>query len=236
MTTTLSDVAPNLWRGHPDSFPRDVEAAVLTALPVCVVRVGQLSLEVVQEELERRRIRVACGIPDRPLRGCLVARSDVGFIFVDSTDSIEEQRFTVAHEAAHYLVDYSIPRTQALKHFGEPIREVLDGKRLPSAEERIDGFLARVPLGAHVHIMSRNPDGYDGACEVRADALAYEILAPSRSVRQTLIDRHPNGDRREAAAQILITEYGFPEAPARDYAAMLYQRTPLVPLKTLLGL
>ncbi|HZQ09243.1 MAG TPA: ImmA/IrrE family metallo-endopeptidase [Anaerolineae bacterium] len=34
-------------------------------------------------------------------------------IFLDGSDPANEQRITVAHEIAHFLVDYQMPRARA---------------------------------------------------------------------------------------------------------------------------
>lgn len=217
-------------------FPRDIETAVLISLPACIVKVGRLSVSIVHDELIRRNIAIRCPVGNRNLRGCLVAQADRGLIFVDGEDPPEEQRLTVAHEAAHFVVDYLEPRAQALARFGESIRAVLDAAREPTQEEKVDAFLGRVPLRAHVHLMSRLGDGDHLHCESRADELAYEMLAPKRLVNALVSTAAPNGNRRNVCADILVTRFGLPPAAAKDYASRLYPHEPLVPLKNLLGL
>ncbi|MFN8557423.1 MAG: ImmA/IrrE family metallo-endopeptidase [Dehalococcoidia bacterium] len=39
-------------------------------------------------------------------------------IIVDSSDAPDEVRFTVAHEAAHFLLDYEQPRARAVAALG----------------------------------------------------------------------------------------------------------------------
>jgi hypothetical protein len=217
-------------------FPRDIETAVLMSLPVCIVKVGRLSINVVHDELRRRNISIECPVSNRDLRGCLVAQADHGLIFVDGEDPSDERRFTVAHEAAHFLVDYLEPRARALVHFGESIRAVLDNQREPTSEEKVSAFLARVPLHAHVHIMSRDGDGGHFHCECRADDLAYEMLAPFNELQRAIpLDRTKPGMRASTMA-VLRDTFGLPEAAAADYARRLYPREPLIPLRALLGL
>ncbi len=217
------------------SFPRDVEMAVLMALPVSILRIGRLSIDTVHAELRRRSIRLRCDVDQRPLRGCLVAHGDHGIIFVESDDAISEQRFTVAHEAAHFLVDYLEPRHQALDALGEGVRGVLDGRRLPTDNERIHALLDEIPLRAHFHSMLRDPSSYTGTDEVTADTLAFEMLAPRPAVEEMVSSREPS-DRREAAWRILTTVFGIPIGPAREYARMIYPVHYERPLRAQFGL
>jgi len=218
-----------------DQFPRDIETAVLVSLPACIVKVGRLSVDVVHEELRRRNIAIQCPVGNRALRGCLVAQADRGLIFVDGEDPPYELRFTVAHEAAHFIVDYLEPRAEAIAHFGDSIRAVLDHWREPTPEENVDAFLGRVPLRAHVHLMARDGWGDHLHCESRADDLAYEMLAPERHVRKAVAATPDIRDAREAATEILGSKFGLPGGACTDYAKRLYPRRPLTPLKKLLG-
>lgn len=217
-------------------YPRDVESAVLTTLPLSIVLVGKLSIEAVHVQLARRNIPVRCDLDNRPLRGCLVADGDVAFIFVDSGDPTDERRFTIAHEAAHFIVDYLEPRAKVLELFGERIRPVLDGRRTPTNEEKVDAHLARVPLQAHVHVMAREQAGQHAGCESRADALAYGIMAPAYDVRRKVAAAPGPGDVRAAAADVLVHAFGLPRPAAAEYATALYPAPTVTPLRTLLGL
>ncbi len=215
-----------------DDFPRDISLAVLASLPLSIVSVGRLSIELVNAQLARRNIGIECGVENRQLRGCLVAEGDVGFIFIDGLDHEAERRFSVAHETAHYLVDYLSPRRRAVAHFGDMIQPVLDGLRPPDQEEKVDAFLARVPLRAHVHVMERDGQGQPH-CESLADDLAYEMLAPRRLVRLQV-----QGQGREAvkaASGLLVAKFGLPPGAAMDYASMLFGRVAPIPIRTLLG-
>jgi Zn-dependent peptidase ImmA (M78 family) len=162
---------------------------------------------------------------DRRLRACLVAHSGHGIIFLDSTDSDEEQRFSLAHELAHYLLDYWKPRKNAVQRLGSTVLEVFDGVRPPWPEERIDAILTGIQLGFHVHLMERNSEGRIAVAaistaESRADRLAYELLAPSDTVFDSL-ERHGTNKPRDAVCALLQTDFGLPEIQARQYASLL---------------
>src|SRR5207253_2652044 len=120
---------------------RNLERAVALALPVTVVKLPRLHITSVGEWLiaRGRKINMNFGTFDRPLRGCVIAWRGHAIIFVDGGDPEDEQRFTIAHEIAHLLLDYFIPRRRATASLGAQIGDVLDGLRPATAEERFVG-------------------------------------------------------------------------------------------------
>jgi hypothetical protein len=178
-----------------------------------------------------RRQSITCGasVRDRPLRACLVARYGQGVVFVDGTDPADEQRFSLAHEVAHFLRDYWQPRALAVERLGPEIFAVLDGERPPRPAERAHALLASVPLGYHVHYMERTEDGHASAeidrAEHDADRLAFELLAPADAVLEAA-GVAPADEQRGAVTRLLHDTYGLPSAPAAQYAALLAPAPP----------
>ena len=223
----VSETAELFWAaaGAPESFPRELCRPIAYALPVGTVALPRLRLSGVDDWLRRQRIICGLAAPDRALRACLIARRGQGLIFLDGTDPADERRFSLAHELAHFLRDYWLPRRQAGDRLGPAILEVLDGARPPQPEERIDAVLARVEIAYHVHLLDRAPDGAVVSVAVAdaersADLLAYELLAPAASVLRDL----PGGEARERRAAVaarLAGAFGLPPAQAARYAALL---------------
>jgi hypothetical protein len=164
-------------------------------------------------------------ISDRSLRGCLIAKCGHGIIFLDARDPEDEQRFTLAHELAHFLRDYWRPRQLAIERLGAQAREVLDGKRVPTPQERLEALLGGVPLGFHVHLMERDGqrrpvDSKSRDAEWCADRLACELLAPAEYVAAAHgtagSDLFP-----DALVKRLCQDYGLPKFEAARYAGQL---------------
>ncbi|WP_233277945.1 ImmA/IrrE family metallo-endopeptidase [Myxococcus stipitatus] len=157
----------------------------------------------------------------RRLHGCMVANAGGAVLLMDSEDSLEEQRFTLAHEVAHFVLDHLVPRDWALRMFGESIRPVLDGLRDPTPHELISSHFSRVPIGVQVKLMDRNQTGTIQSAKVlqaerRADRLAFEFLAPAALAMETL-SQHSEDDGVEA----LATRFGLTRRAAHEYARML---------------
>jgi hypothetical protein len=155
------------------------------ALPLVIQGVADLSLADVHRFIGRMRTidEVTSGELRRPLHGFLFADLDVAVLFVDAADSVEEQRVTVAHEAAHFLLHYLEPRRRAVTAFGAGIVPVLDRTREPTRGERFSSALRAVPLEPWRHALWHEPDGVTSTLEAEADDLAIELLAPVAQLR-----------------------------------------------------
>ena len=217
----LAEAVRLLWGDGPDEdFPRDVELALLWRLPLAIIEMEQLSGVNVSGWLAARGVHLPVHVPPGELRGALVAFAGSGVLFLDAADDPAERRLTAAHEGAHFVVDYWLPRMK-LATRAPHLLDVVDGLRDPDPEDHIDALLARIPFGVHTHLFERDEQGgtrdlaVDHA-EDRATQVAWELLAPQRAVAP----RAANADEF-SIIRILEAEFGLPRAAAREYAAYL---------------
>ncbi|MCI0441380.1 MAG: ImmA/IrrE family metallo-endopeptidase [Chloroflexi bacterium] len=227
----LAEICEDFWKaaGGAEPFPRDLEKPMLWALPLAVVKLPRLWVRDVETWLERRGISFRLGFADRPLHGCLVALGSNGCVLLDGTDPVEERRFSLAHEASHFLLDYLQPRKRAVDKLGEHILEVFDGMRPPTIEERVDSLLGNAAIGVHTHLMERASGGIFGCSRVlgaenRADRLALELLAPANEVRARL-EAAGMPERIQQARLLLLNllmiDFGLPRSIADHYSKWL---------------
>jgi hypothetical protein len=217
----VSDLAERFWAeagGPPVTFPRALEDAAANAGRMACVRRAGLRVSTVIEFCRSRKLPVAFAGPDRPLRAALYCWAGVGSVFLDRDDPADEQRFSFAHELAHFLRDYLAPRRQVERTLGTAALEVLDGLRPPTDAERLHGVLRSRPLTLHSHFMHRDaagrPEGDDERrAEADADRLAFELLAPAGLFRAET--------NREHLSRRLATEFGLPSSVAGEYASLL---------------
>lgn len=223
-----SDLVRDFWAaaGGEEPFPRTLELALGFALPVTLVRLPELHTDTARTWLRARQRDLLLTEPSRPLHGCLIAWRGNGIIFLDASDSAAEQRFSLAHETAHFLVDYMLPRRRALATMGEGFSAVLDGERSATVGERLASIFQGLSMRPHVNLMQRSVAGSDALSvwqvEHRADRVALALLAPPE-----LVHEMAQGDtlqaQRCAAENALMHDFGLPPIPAQRYAAELLQ-------------
>ncbi|GIW07691.1 MAG: hypothetical protein KatS3mg060_2496 [Dehalococcoidia bacterium] len=218
----IDELAEAFWSTvGPGPRPR-LEDAISLAAPLFVVRLPRLRPESVNDWLAQHGVAPRLTAEGGRLHGCLLVSRDLGVIFIDGSDPPDEQQFTLAHELAHYLVDYHRPRERARKLLGPAIQPVLDGDRPPTDDERLLAALRDVPLSSYVDLFD-----YDDLATIRhesdADRLALELLAPSAlalplaAATATL----PLVERLTALSSILAERFTLPPAIARHYARRL---------------
>jgi IrrE N-terminal-like domain len=207
----------------------ELRSHAMRQLPVTVIDLRGLTTSLVWDWLTKRQIPAVLVTDNRELHGCMVARRGCAIIFVSADDSDNERAFTFAHELAHFIVEVLVPRQRALATFGEPIRPVLDGERPPTPAERFGALLDRVPLGSHVHFMSRDTRGCISSWEVedaeqRADRLALELMVPARVALYAIRESVPDLEGLDScarAAQTLAVRFRLPQRAASAYAEVL---------------
>lgn len=184
-------LAREFWvgTGLSETFPRNIEQALALTLPLALVKLPLLNTQIIEQWMIRRRIQIQPHIPldRRDLCGCMVAHRGRGFLFVCGADEPEEQRLTIAHEVAHFLLDYLWPRHRVVHVLGESITNVLDGLRPATLAERAAAILSHVHVGAHIHLLPRRSvdhqsDSFIAQAEDRADQFALELVAPQERI------------------------------------------------------
>ena len=227
----ITQVAKDFWKsaGGNSVFPCDISGAVNLVLPIDIVCLSELSLKKIQTWLTERKVFLDLEIDDRLLHGFILISKGSGFIFVNGTDTEEERRYTIAHEAGHFLLDYKRPREIAVKKLGESILEVMDGYREATNEEQIDGTLTSVSIRPYTHLLEKVGDGSFNNMDILdsendADALALELLAPHATV---IKDTNPNRNKisfydfKNRCYQVLRSKYLIPDSIAEAYSSKL---------------
>jgi hypothetical protein len=210
-----------------DVFPRDLAEDIPLVLPLTVVPLPGLTPRKGHAWLvSHKRAHGGLVETDDLKHGFTVAHAGVGVLFLNSADPPDEQRFTLAHEVAHFVLDHLQPRSRALRAWGASIRPVLDGEQEPTIAEQLFSVLERVPYRTRTNFMDRNDKGRPRTGQVweseqRADRLAFELLAP----RQELLPLLNHAGREELEAE-LISRFGLPVTEAPTYARWLLLERP----------
>ncbi|MGD9715212.1 MAG: ImmA/IrrE family metallo-endopeptidase [Thermomicrobiales bacterium] len=211
------------------SYPVDLTSVACLALPLGVVHLPDLTTEALDAWFGSAAPR-----PNLLLHGALLARRGRGLILVDSRDSLDEQRMSIAHECGHFIFDYLEPRKHVVRVLGNKVLEILDGDRSPTAVERVDSLLAGVPLGHYIHFIEKRlkDDSYEVLrAESIADAFALELVAPT----QDAVRRSKGLTSIEILSELLARDFGIPLMVARSYGRSLLLNQSL-PIREWLGL
>lgn len=229
----IENTAQEFWMlvGSAPTYPCDLQTAIILALPLELYPAARLRVSHVRDWARRVQVGACIQGQDRRLHGCLIAERGKGTIFFDAQDADAEQRFTLAHELAHFLLDYQVPRERAIAALGPSILPVLNSERPPSLEERLHAALSTVHLGTMSHFMERPEEGLPTsvvlAIEDRADQLALELLAPQGSLQTFMCQTSaPCGfsTRLRFLTECLLTIYGLPETIAPSYARSILRQ------------
>jgi hypothetical protein len=222
------------WKqaGGDEPFPRSLETPASWGLPIAIVKLPRLWVEDAQAELLRYGISWVGPAAAVCLRGLMLAARGRGFLFINGSDPPSEQRYSLAHEIAHFLLDYYLPRLDAVAKLGPGILDVLDGDRQPTMRERVHASLSAARIGTYEHIARREPQLTLPDREDAADALAVELLAPQQAVWRRLqggmTDLSGNACG-EYLRELLTEHFGLPDFAATGTADLLarrWQRTP----------
>ncbi|OGO20591.1 MAG: hypothetical protein A2144_02795 [Chloroflexi bacterium RBG_16_50_9] len=226
-------IASEFWEaaGGRLSFPCQLESSVLWALPLAVIKLPRLWVFNVEAWLTERGIQCQFRTANRPLHGSLVAYRGRGCVLLNGADSDSELRYSLAHETAHFLLNYLLPRRKASSLLGPAILEVFDGFRAPTVQERVHGILSRIPIGFHFHFMERGTDGVNNSdivmeLEDKADLLALELIAPEEAVRRRVarvVNHERNCSPLDVALPLLQEEFGLPYTVAEGYCRYLFR-------------
>ncbi len=221
-----SDAVTYFWQcaGEPENFPRSLERPLALALPVALVKMPRLSLREVETWLRLRGVPFSFQCESRAVRGCLVAFGGKGIVFVDGSDPSDELRFTIAHEIAHYLTDYWLPRQKAIEKLGMGITEVFDSLRPPTIDERLYAVLGSTKLGVFIDLMERGPAAAEETwkAETRADKVALALLAPPDAVlKASDLGADRFAERLDSIVKTLTMSFGLPKPMAQFYSVEL---------------
>jgi hypothetical protein len=227
-------MSQNFW-DDAGGFGEDLETAIVMSLPIITAPLSQLTLHKAVNWLGHKGIELAGlrQLPDRALRACLLAYGgSSNFILWDNTDPLADQQFSLAHEVAHFLLDFEHPRQKAVQELGPQILTVFDGVRLPTLEERLLGVIAGVRVRPQHHFMERGKQGdilneHILKIENQADQLALEILAP-QELAVALLGKALKGQtqytqRLDTATTELIVQFKLAPNVAKPYAKQLLE-------------
>jgi len=212
--------------GQPIRYPIDLAGLLPFSFDVALVQIANLSVVQVNAWFSDKGSQPPSrDHPSRALYGCVVIEQGHAFIFIDSQVTEAEQRFTLAHEFSHYVVEHYYRRQQVQRELGESFVAILDGKRMLTPEDQLIAMRRHIPLRPYQHFMHREADGQIGErriseAEQRADLLALELIAPHRLLLRRCAAREMFAMQANLYHD-LVQQFGLPPLIADSYATQL---------------
>lgn len=207
----------------------DILGAVETSLTIDLIQLQKLSLRKIQDWLDARKINIAIDAIDRDLHGALLIKAGSVCMFVEEAGDEIQQRFTIAHEVSHFLLDYQIPLERALLQFGAEIEEVLNGNQKATRSQLVTSMINGVNLEPYSFLIEKTGNGSflswsNFNAENEADYLALELLAPRTKVINEAIASATlltYSQFKRKSQEILKDKYRIPSEVAHQYASEL---------------
>lgn len=233
----IQQVAKAFWKASllEIKFPISttlLEQAILLTEPIAVIKLNKLNLLEISKYFTARGNSISCPLDNKELYGFILSHNGYTYIFLNGTESVQEQRFTLAHEFAHYLSDYKLPRQSIIEKCGVSIIEALNNKRHFTTEEKLLALVQGYSLKAFTYLLDASATSaferlHVWKAENKADELAMEILAPYTHILQDI-----NRDSivksfsslQQYLPKLLQVKYGFTINLARLYGKSLAAR------------
>jgi Zn-dependent peptidase ImmA (M78 family) len=227
----LERIAREFWstvdQKHRETY--DIVSAVNDTLTINLILIKNLSIKKMEDWLISIGKYENFGIDDRSLHGFLMIKNGNICMFVEESEDQSQQRFTVAHEVSHYLLDYQLPKERAILALGKEIEDVLNGNLPPTDTQLALSVIKGVNISPYTFMIEKNGNGSffnwsNFNSENEADYLAMELLAPrARIVNETFssIKRRSYSQFIRKSEEILISHYKIPPDIARHYASEL---------------
>lgn len=227
----IERIAREFWltvdQEYRDGF--DIVNAIDTSVFINLRRIKELSLKKLEEWLKEMTDQEEFNIDDRHLHGALIIKGPSIFMFVEASEDEVQQRFTVAHEVSHFLLDYHLPKERAILALGKEIEDVLNGNLPPSNIQRTLSAIKGVDIAPYSFLIEKTGNGSfenwsNFNAENEADYLALELLAPrARVISETISStkRLAYSQFTRKSKEILIEKYRIPVRIADQYASEL---------------
>lgn len=218
----LEHCAAAFWEPIPErsSFPRDLERYLSLHYQALIESLPGLTVQGVHEWLSANGIATTDPQNNRRLDGCIIAQKGHAVLFIDNALSPNERRMIVAHETAHFWIDYELPRRRMKFRYGDGGVQILDQERAPETVEILMAAAAGAPVQAFYHYHFKGHT-QETDVEQRANTLACLLIAPRRDVLACANKCQITREDESKWLRLLHQVFGMPDNWARGYLPLL---------------
>lgn len=234
MTTAkykMERIAREFWATTKSEFRfnYDIINVVESALNVQLIRMPQLCPIKINSWLNSQHMDLQIENKGQNLHGALLIQNGTVLMFIDTTENATWQRYTLAHQVSRFLLEYQMPREQAILTLGKEIAGVLKGNDDASVTELVQSAFNDVSNKAYTLLIEKKENSAASYQEPSltdnpADFLALELLAPRYQIIQETASKSVflsyAGFKRKCR-ELLIGKYRIPTEIAHKYACEL---------------
>jgi hypothetical protein len=218
----LEHCAAAFWKPIPERnyFPRDLEQYLPLHYQASIETLPGLTVQRVHEWLSAKGIASTNPSNKRRLDGSIIAQKGHAILFIDAALSLDARRMIVAHETAHYWIDYELPRRRMKLRYGNGGMQALDQERAPEIVEILMATAMGAPIQAFYHYQFKEHK-QETEVEQRANTLACLLIAPRREVLSRAKICRMSRDDESKWLELLHHGFGIPENWGRGYLPLL---------------
>lgn len=218
----LEQCAAVFWEPipHRNHFPRDLEQYLSIYYAASIESLPKLTVQRVQEWLSENGFPSTYSPNDRRLDGCIIAQKGHAILFLDDALPLDERRMIIAHETAHFWLDYELPRRRMKQRYGAAGMQILDKERPAHTVEVLLAAATSSPIEEFYHYHFKESK-HETEIEQRANTLACLLIAPSREVLARATKCRIARDDKSKWLELLHQGFGMPENWARSYLPLL---------------
>lgn len=218
----LEQCAAAFWEPIPERnlFPRDLERYLPVHYQASIESLSGLTVQRVHEWLLASCNPYSGSPNNRRLDGCVIAKKGYAILFIDDALPQDERRMIVAHETAHFWIDYELPRRRMKLRYGEGGMQALEQERAAKTVELLMATATGAPIQAFYHYHFKETK-QETEVEQRANSLACLLIAPRKQVIAQARKKQLAREDESKWLGLLHQTFGVPENWARGYLPLL---------------
>lgn len=218
----LEHSAAAFWEPIPERnhFPRDLEQYLPLHYQASIESLPALTVQRVHDWLSVNGIAFTDPSSNRRLDGCIIAQKGHAILFIDDALPLDERRMIVAHETAHFWIDYELLRRRIKLRYGSAGVQILDKERPVETVEMLMATATGSPIQAFYHYHFKDHK-HENEVERRANTLACFLIAPLQEVLSRAKKCRMAREDESKWLELLHQVFGIPENWARGYLPLL---------------
>lgn len=227
----IERIAREFWATTQAEFryDYDIVKAVESSGDVHLIRMQQLSPTKITSWLINHEIDIPFESTATHLNGALLIRNEKVIMFIDANENISQQRFTLAQQVSHFLLNYQMPKERAIMTLGKKIAHALRGNNDTSVTQLVQSTVSDIAGNAYTLLIEKKEettptDWEQLRAEDPAVSLTLELLAPRYQIineTASVSARLRYSPFKRKCQELLIDKYRIPSEIAHKYASEL---------------